>query len=137
MVDTQGFRTAHDELDVTCAAIRDAARRLPALPAGERAEARDEVLRLLGDVEGHMKLDEQVLFPQVAERLSDPLATASMSYDHRAIRQWLREIHDAPLDPPDELQRLLYGLDALIRVHMWKENELYLAMLDSPGWPAA
>jgi hypothetical protein len=30
---------------------------------------------------------------------------------------------------------VLYGLDALIRVHVWKENELFLGVLTSPSWP--
>ena len=137
MVETHEFRQAHVELERTCEAVREAARRLPSLAAPERALERDGVLDLLAGLEGHMALDERVLFPEVAERLGDPLATASMSYDHRAIREWLRLIHAAPLDPPDELQQLLYGLDALIRVHVWKEDELYLAMLESPSWPGS
>ena len=41
------------------------------------------------------------------------------------------------LGEPEKLQELLYGLDALIRVHLWKENELYVAMLDSASWPGS
>jgi hypothetical protein len=58
-----------------------------------------------------------------------------MAYDHLAIRWWIDRIAEARLDRPERLQELLYGLDALIRVHLWKENELYLAMLDWPSWP--
>jgi hypothetical protein len=34
------------------------------------------------------------------------------------------------------LQQPLCGLDALIRVHLWKEDELFLAPLESFSWPA-
>lgn len=137
MVDTDGFRKAHDELEAACGAIVDAARRLPALTPEGREEARAEALVRLGDVEAHMTLDERVLFHEVSGRLGDPLATASMSYDHLAIRDWLQRVRAADVTTPEPLQQLLYGLDALIRVHLWKENELYLAMLESGSWPTA
>lgn len=40
-------------------------------------------------------------------------------------------------DPRDAetLQQLLYGLHALIDVHIWKEEELYISALDSSSWP--
>jgi hypothetical protein len=41
----------------------------------------------------------------------------------------------ADLDDTDRLQRLLYGLHALIEVHIWKEERLYLTLLESPAWP--
>jgi hypothetical protein len=65
-----------------------------------------------------------------------PLATASMSYDHLAIRDFAASLAD--VDPADleRLQQLLYGLDAVLRVHVWKENELYLRGLESAAWPA-
>jgi hypothetical protein len=84
-----------------------------------------------------MLLDERLLFPAVARRLGDPLATATMSYDHRAIRAWLARLGAADPDDVPELEELLYGLAALVRVHVRKERELYLAMLESGSWPAA
>ena len=77
------------------------------------------------------------MYTAVAERLGDPLATAPMRYDHLAIREWLVRLREASPDDPDTLQEVLYGLDALIRVHLWKEDALYLRMLESPLWPAA
>jgi iron-sulfur cluster repair protein YtfE (RIC family) len=136
MVETREFRQAHVELDRTCAAVREAARRLPSLAVHERAVERDGVLDLLAGLEGHMALDERVLFPEVAERLGDPLATASMSYDHLAIRQWIADLEEADPADPDRLQELLYGLDALMRVHIWKENVLYLPVIESSNWPS-
>lgn len=59
----------------------------------------------------------------------------SMNYDHLAIRHWIERI--ATVDTTDTalLQQLLQGLDALIRVHLWKEDELFLAPLESFSWP--
>jgi hemerythrin HHE cation binding domain-containing protein len=133
---TSQFRATHDALREKTADLRLAAERFPELSAVEREETVARLLRHLRErVEPHTRLDEQVLYPQVVTRLGDPLVTASMSYDHLAIRQWIEEIAAADLADTARLQRLLYGLDALIRVHIWKEDELFLAALDSPSWP--
>ena len=68
--------------------------------------------------------------------MGDPFVAATMSYDHLAIRHWIAELASADVADGDRLQELLYGLDALLRVHIWKENELFLAPLRSPAWPA-
>jgi hypothetical protein len=116
--------------------LRLAAEKLPELSPTEREEEVDRLLLFLRErVERHTKLDETVLYPEVAFRLGDPLVAASMNYDHLAIRQWIDELAAADLADTAHLQRLLYGLDALIVVHMWKEDELFLAALDSPSWP--
>ncbi len=81
----------------------------------------------------HTKLDERLLYPAVAERLGDPLVAVSMSYDHLAIRHWISEIAAADVSRTEHFQQLLYGLDAIIRVHVWKENALFLALLESRG----
>ncbi|HEY6054656.1 MAG TPA: hemerythrin domain-containing protein, partial [Gaiellaceae bacterium] len=78
---------------------------------------------------------ERLLYPEVADRLGAPLATASMAYDHLAIRQWITDLEEADPADPDRLQELLYGLDALMRVHIWKENALYLPVVEASGWP--
>ena len=136
-VDTVGFRKSHGEIAGRTALLRDLARELPGLGADARGARRTAVVEYLqAEIAPHMQLDERHLYPEVATRLGAPLAAASMSYDHLAIRWWIDRIAEAPVDRPEELQELLYGLDALIRVHVWKENELYLGMLDSPSWPA-
>ena len=79
----------------------------------------------------HTKLDELLLYPEVATRLGDPLVAVSMNYDHLAIRHWIERIATVDITETALLQQLLYGLDALIRVHLWKEDELFLAPLES------
>jgi hypothetical protein len=60
-----------------------------------------------------------------------------MRYEHRAIRWWTDQIAHADSDDIDELQRLLYGVHALIKVHLSREEDLYVGVLESPAWPAA
>ncbi len=134
---TKEFHTAHEEIRDHAHALRELAEHVTDLSDAERRAAHARVVALLRTrVEPHTKLDEWILYPAVADRLGDPLVAASMNYDHLAIRHWISKIEDA--DPRDavRLQRLLYGLDALIRVHVWKEEELFLAALESPSWIA-
>ncbi len=136
-IDVHGFHQAHEGIGRLTAELRLAARTLPMLTAAERERIRSDVLRLLHEqVEPHTKLDEELLYPAAAERLGDALVTASMNYDHLAIRDWIAQIEACNVDEPSYLQELLYGLDALIRVHIWKEDALFLAPLES-DWPAA
>jgi hypothetical protein len=136
-VNVKGFRTAHHSIKEGAAELRAVARMLPTLSRHERTVVHDEILRVLRDeVEPHMRIDELLLYPEVAERLGDPLVASSMNYDHQAIRDWIGQIAETGPDDPERLQQLLYGLDALIRVHVWKENELFLRPLESPSWPA-
>lgn len=124
------FRTWTDEL-------RAAARVLPELDAASRlALVADLVAFLQEKVEPHTHVDEQVLYPRAAERMGSPLATAAMAYDHLAIRAWIAKLTEADAEDVATLQELLYGLDALIRVHLWKEDELMVRPLSSSSWPS-
>ena len=134
--DSERSRETRREVRVETGGLRLAAERLPALTTYERAESRRRILRCLREeIEPYARLD-QPLFPEVFPRLGDPLILASLNYDHLAIRHWSELIAAADLTDTDRLQRLLYGLDALIQVNRWKENELVLALLDSPSSPA-
>ena len=135
---TRDFHEAHARLRERAELLADAAKVLPAVSRPEREALRDDIVEFLREqVVPHTVLDERVLFPEVSRRLGDPLATATMNYDHVAIRQWIAELEAT--DPSDvaKLQELLYGLDAIIRVHIWKENELYLPAVGSATWPAS
>jgi hypothetical protein len=118
-VDTRGFRQAHDHLLEQTAELRIVARRYPTLAPEEREEARHRVLRKLRrGVAPHTRLDEQLLYPEVSHRVGTPLLAASMNYDHRAIRRWIERLESADIADVARMQELLYGLDALIRVHV-------------------
>jgi hypothetical protein len=128
-------------LDVALEARADllceAARMLPGAIPAERARLRAAAVAFLrDDIGDHIASDEDVLYPRLSERLGDPLAAAPLRYEHRAIRWWTEQIARAEIDDVDGLQRLLYGVHALIRVHLSREEELYADVLDSAAWPA-
>jgi hemerythrin-like domain-containing protein len=132
------FRVEHDSFRAWTDELRAAARILPELDSGTRlALIADLVAFLQEKVEPHTHVDEQILYPKAAARMGSPLATASMAYDHLAIRAWIAKLAEADEQDVATIQELLYGLDALIRVHLWKEDELMLHPLASSTWPAS
>jgi hemerythrin-like domain-containing protein len=132
------FREQHEVFRAWTDELRAAARIIPELDAAARfALVADLVAFLQEKIEPHTHVDEQVLYPQAAARLGSPLATAAMAYDHLAIRSWIAKLSEADEDDVATLQELLYGLDALIRVHLWKEDELMVRPLGSSAWPAS
>jgi hypothetical protein len=97
----------------------------------EHADELCEAARALAvlDVEAREAIRRH-LVEFLRERVA-PLATIPMNYDHLAIRRWIGELEQADAHNLGRLQQLLYGLHALITVHMWKEEELFCAALES------
>jgi hypothetical protein len=114
--------------------MRVAAGELPSLAAAGRAEARARAVDFLrGSLLPHAKEEERGLYPAVGRELGHPDATAPMIYDHLAIGELTAALAEADPDDVGRLQELLYGLYALIRVHFWKEEELYLPTVERAG----
>jgi hemerythrin HHE cation binding domain-containing protein len=134
----QSFAERHDEFRAWTDRLRAAARALPHLDAGDRLALVADLVAFLHDrVEPHTRIDEAVLYPTAEARSGSPLAAASMAYDHLAIRSWIAKLAEADIEDVETVQELLYGLDALIRVHLWKEDELFVKPLASSTWPAS
>jgi iron-sulfur cluster repair protein YtfE (RIC family) len=87
----------------------------------------------------HAQAEEQVLYPAIGRIARAPIMTETMSCDHREIirlttalvdlraqvdgRSWSAEQESA-------LRQFLYGLYTLITLHLAKEEEVYLPLLD-------
>src|SRR3954468_18618193 len=96
---------------------------------------------LTGRVLPHERGDEAGLHPRLAALLGgrDPLAAISRT--HREIAHLARRLHrlaaDLPADGPapsdvPELRRVLYGLEAILRLHFAQEDELYDSVAAQP-----
>lgn len=110
----------------------------------ERAAARvhdvDQSLAFLEEhLLPHAAAEDAVLYPAVAAALGAPAATATMTRDHVEIHRMvadLRRHRDALASGVvpaaiHEVQRLLYALHAVIGLHVAKEEELYVPVLDA------
>lgn len=102
------------------------------------------VYRFLNDdLLPHEEAEDRALYPAVARALGGSDPTGAMSRGHVEISQQVRrlgrmldDLSDGSLeDELLEMQRLLYGLHAILRLHFAQEEEGYLS-LAAPG-PAA
>ena len=111
-------------------------------PTTALASLRDVAARVSDEVVPHEREDEARVYPGVAERLggNDPLAP--MSRTHQEIFHLAslldRIVDDASVEGFDdedrsEARRILYALDAILRLHFAQEEELLASIaLDGP-----
>jgi iron-sulfur cluster repair protein YtfE (RIC family) len=134
--ETETVREGHAQLLDDIEHIRLAARELPAVSPEERHAIVGRILDFLrGTLLPYAEEEEQWLYPAVGELLGNPESTRPMTHDHIAIRAHVVELAATEDTDVDRLQELLYGLYALISVHFWKEEQLYLPLLERPAWP--
>jgi iron-sulfur cluster repair protein YtfE (RIC family) len=88
----------------------------------------------------HAQAEEQVLYPAVGRLLRAVEATETMSRDHLEVIRLTEELEAlrlrlfyTPLSESDKqaLRRILYGLYAIIKLHLAKEEEIYLPILEA------
>jgi iron-sulfur cluster repair protein YtfE (RIC family) len=133
---TETVREDHAKLHEHVEHIRIAARELPTVSPEERHAIVGRILDFLrGTLLPHAEEEEQWLYPVVGELLGNRESTRPMTHDHLAIRARVIELGVTEDTDVDLLQELLYGLYALISVHLWKEDQLYLPLLERPAWP--
>lgn len=136
MTTLEAVREGHFRLRQDVDHIRLAAQELPSVSPEERHLIVTRVLEYLrGTLLPHAEEEEQSLYPAVGKILGSPEATQTMIHDHLAIRARVVELAMTNENEVDRLQELLYGLYALITVHFWKEDQLYLPLLERPPWP--
>lgn len=106
------------------------------LPEAELRTRLREVLEFLRDgLLPHAQEEERSVYPAVEKLLrSIGGATRTMSIDHRFVGEMVEELEGVSSGPlsdaeREQLRRLLYGLQALLRVHFTKENEAYVPLL--------
>ncbi|SPS00055.1 heavy metal translocating P-type ATPase [Cupriavidus taiwanensis] len=134
----------HAALAPLMAQIRSLAQRVPTLSGQAAAsELRQLCAALTGTLLPHEQLDDAQLYPHLARLIGGDDPLAAMSAMHREIFRVIRQLqHMAEASVPDgpdpgciqELQRLLYGLDAVLRLHCAQEEELFHALReDAPA----
>jgi heavy metal translocating P-type ATPase len=134
------LRAEHLVLETPIASIRATADRLDGLAPGVAVVALEEVRRFVAeDLVAHEELEDRTIYPMLAAAMGSDDATASMHRTHaeifRLARLLDRLIRDLPPEGPDvedrtDLQRVLYGLEAILRLHQAQEEDLYLSIGD-------
>ncbi len=134
------LRAEHRELARPMAGIRVLADGLGSVPPGV---ARDEMQRirsfLLTTLIRHEEAEDREVFPLLASAIGNDDVTAALHRTHTEIFHLIRLVDRLVAEVPEEgpgpqdltdLRRVLYGLDAILRLHMAQEEELYLALGD-------
>jgi heavy metal translocating P-type ATPase len=134
------LRAEHRALAPALARIRPLADRLGTMPP---AEALVELQRtrtfLIDTLIPHEEAEDRDVFPFLARAVGNDDVTAALHRTHTEIFHLIRftdrlvaEIPPEGPGPEDltDLRRVLYGLDAILRLHMAQEEELYLALGD-------
>jgi heavy metal translocating P-type ATPase len=101
---------------------------------------RDLLRRLEAEVIPHERDEERLLYPVIARVVGGDDPTGAMSRAHAEIEHQTKRLHrmldelgeQRPVAPHDvvDLQRLLYGLYAVLRLHRAQEEEGMFSLLD-------
>ncbi|CAN0628168.1 Heavy metal translocating P-type ATPase [Burkholderia multivorans] len=136
--DADRLIAGHVELGPVLKRIRDLADELPQLPGAAVAGALADMNDLLDrQLVSHERCDDADVYPGLARLLGGEDPMGAMSGAHREIFRVARLLQqmtaDVPPEGPDaaglrEFQRLLYGLDAIVRLHCAQEDELIHAL---------
>lgn len=132
---TQPLRDEHKELIPHIEQILKVADSLPDAPLEQLRVGIQEVYEFLAyHLIPHAQAEEAALYPVVQQVLGSPEATRTMSRDHVEVGRYVEELDELREDlsarNTKSLQRVLYGLYALVKVHFAKEEEVYLPILD-------
>ena len=134
------LRKEHRELAPSLGRIRPLADRLGTMPPVDALVELERIrLFLVGTLIPHEEEEDREVFPVLVQAVGNDDVTAALHRTHteifhlvRFIDRLVRELPPEGPGPDDltDLRRVLYGLDAILRLHMAQEEELYLALGD-------
>jgi hypothetical protein len=134
------YQAEHRELWPDIKRIRYLADRLDILPPQTAQRELEAVHRFLVDrLLPHDEEEEATMYPLVARLIGGDDPTAPMSRAHLEISHMVRvlgrHLQELPSEGPAlqdlrDLRRILYGLDAILRLHFAQEDEAYIALIE-------
>jgi len=132
---TQPLRDEHKELIPHIEKILEVAISIPEAPSEQIRDGVQEVYEFLAyHLLPHAQAEDAALYPAVQKVLGSPDATRTMSRDHVEVGRYIEELAELQqnVSPRNfkSLQRVLYGVYALVKVHFAKEEEVYLPILE-------
>ena len=137
------LRAEHAALAPSLERIRIVADRLDSIAAPEAALELAGVRDILFDeLIPHEENEDRTVYPMLARASGSDDVTVGLHRTHteifHLIRLFDRLVRDLPEAGPErddltDLRRVLYGLDAILRLHMAQEEELYSSLVDDAG----
>jgi iron-sulfur cluster repair protein YtfE (RIC family) len=138
---TEPLRAEHRELLPKIERIRLVADAVGFLPVSVLRKQVAEVHAFLThELVPHARAEDVAFYPVVAQVMGAPDATATMRHDHVEVAGLVDELGalepelaapSLPLEVVRALRRILYGLYALVKVHLVEEEEIYLPILEA------
>ncbi len=142
---TQPLREEHKELYPGLETLRLAGDAMKeAFTASDREKIDKALTFLTHHLLPHAQAEEKALYPVVQKLMGSSSATATMSRDHMEVGRLTDELASLRLqiqgaalsaEQVNSFRRVLYGLYTLVKVHFFKEEEVYLPLLDSQSKP--
>jgi hypothetical protein len=134
------FTREHRELEPILDELRSTADQLDTLAQPEAHAAAGRIATMLRQhITPHERVDEADIYPALAALLGGHDPMGSLSRVHREIHHLCRLYErlvtcmspDGPsTDDRRDIRRVLYGLEAILRLHYAQEEELYETMAD-------
>jgi iron-sulfur cluster repair protein YtfE (RIC family) len=135
------MKKEHDELGPVLEQVQSTADRLAIVPRDQVAAQLSDLNELLGTrLLPHERQDDAQIYPAMARLIGGDDPLAAMSRGHREIHDLARRLSrmakDLPPGGPDprtlaEIQRILHGLEAILRLHFAQEDEIYHTLADA------
>lgn len=125
--------------------IHDVACEIGRRPRGELSVRLIDVLHWVDrELEPHIRWEESWLYPEVDARTGSPWATRAARFDHQQIRAAAERVRtdQQKLDTEGTVDRMvetrchMFGLEALVRAHIEREERYLIPLLETPP-PAA
>jgi cation transport ATPase len=138
--ESQRLHAEHRELAPVLDRLGAVAERLPTLQGAQRQQALHEVDELLRErLLPHEREDDHQLYPALATLLGGDDPLAAMSRTHREIfrlhQRFAARVAQLPAQETEpeaailqDVQRTLYALDAILRLHFAQEEEIYQSL---------
>jgi iron-sulfur cluster repair protein YtfE (RIC family) len=132
---TQPLRDEHKELIPHIEKILEVADSIPDASLEQIRAGVGEVYEFLAyHLVPHAQAEDVALYPAVQKALGSLDATRTMTRDHIEVGHYIAELAQLRQDLSPQnfkmLQRVLYGVYALVKVHFAKEEEVYLPILE-------
>ncbi|HEX6255092.1 MAG TPA: heavy metal translocating P-type ATPase [Euzebyales bacterium] len=135
------FRTQHRTLVAGFDRVKEVADRLEWSSDADAVAEIGEIRQfLVATLLPHEHAEEEQLYPRLATVLADGDPTGPLISTHREIERLVARFERLAAYVPEngpavgdrlELRRLLYGLHAILRLHVAQEEELYLRLDDA------
>jgi hemerythrin-like domain-containing protein len=96
---------------------------------------------IAGVLDPHIAWEEGWLYPEIDARIGTPWATRAARFDHQQIRNAAAKLrdgqtlprHGAAGDLQAETRCHLFGLEALLRAHIEREERFLIPLLNEPA----